>query len=858
MSRRIRTWPRLLLIDKAGLWLGHAVGLSACLHFASATASELPARAHFDKEIEPLLQEYCFDCHGDGAKKGGVAFDELESDAALLKPDFWVKVLRNVRAGLMPPPRKPRPSADEVAKLEQWIKSDALQIDPAAPDPGKVTLRRLNRVEYRNTIRDLMGYDFKVEDELPPDDTGYGFDNIGDVLSLSPLLLEKYMQAAELITAAAVPKVDLTIAEKHLPGGGFKPAQGTNTGERISFYSEATVTNSFHAPHRGTYRISVELDVAGQFDFDPGRCRVVFNADEHSLLDQEFGWQNSKRSHFESEVVWDAGEHALSLDVRPLVDADRKKNSLDLKLAGVTIRGPIEKEFWVRPKGFELFFTRDVPPGAAERRQYAREVLARFVRKAYRRPVDDLTIARLGQLAEATSSRPGQRLEDGIAQAMVPVLASPRFLFRVEETERSEARGTHPFLDEYALASRLSYFLWSTMPDAELLGLAEKHELRRDLSAQVKRMLADRRSEALIQNFVGQWLQTRDVEGIDINERAVLTRDRGGEREFQTRRRRIQELLDVAEDKRTEEQKAELKALFEQGRRRFGRLQVELDRDLRRALREETEMAFAYVLRQDRSALELIDARYTFLNERLATHYGLTNLNVKGAEMRRVPLPEDSPRGGVLTDGSVLIVTSNPTRTSPVKRGLFILDNILGLPTPPPPPDIPNLEDSDKAKDGHEPTLREVLAIHREKPLCASCHNRMDPLGLALENFNALGMWRDRERNQPIDAAGQLITGETFQDIRDVKRALVTGHRLDFYRCLTEKLLTYALGRGVEPADIGTVDGIVEQLEKNDGRFSSLLMGVIESAPFQRRRNSMPVAAVTSPVQQVAQRISNP
>jgi hypothetical protein len=296
-------------------------------------------------------------------------------------------------------------------------------------------------------------------------------------------------------------------------------------------------------------------------------------------------------------------------------------------------------------------------------------------------------------------------------------------------------------------------------------------------------------------------------------------------------------LRDLPEEKLTPEQKKELEELRENFRRRFARPTVELDGPLRKAMKQETEMLFAHVLREDRSVLELVDSDYTFLNERLAKHYALTNLNVNGNEMRLVNLPENSPRGGLLTHGSVLVVTSNPTRTSPVKRGLFVLDNVLGLPPPPPPADIPLLEESEKEFKGKDPTLRQVLEIHREKPLCASCHNRMDPLGLALENFNALGMWREKERGQPIDAAGKLMTGESFQDIREVRRVLATKHRQDFYRCLTEKLLTYALGRGLEYYDVETVDQIVARLESENGRFSALLMGVVESAPFQMRRN---------------------
>lgn len=349
-------------------------------------------------------------------------------------------------------------------------------------------------------------------------------------------------------------------------------------------------------------------------------------------------------------------------------------------------------------------------------------------------------------------------------------------------------------------------------------------------------MTADRRAHALIDNFVGQWLQVRDLEGININERVVLARDHGEEKQLENRFHRFQELQAIAKDKRTPEQQEELQKMIDERRKRNrNRQNIELDESLRRAMREETEMSFGYVMRENRSVLELVKSDYTFLNEKLANHYGITN--VTGNEMRKIDLPADSPRGGVLTDGSVLIVTSNPTRTSPVKRGLFILDNILGIPPPPPPANIPPLEDSEKAFSDHRPTLRETLEIHRSKPLCSSCHNRMDPLGLALENFNALGMWRENERGVPVDAAGKLITGEPFQDIRGVKETLVTHHRLEFYRCLTEKLLTYALGRGLEDYDVETVDRIVEALDRDQGKFSTLLAGVINSAPFQKTRN---------------------
>ena len=651
----------------------------------------------FAKEIQPLLQQYCYDCHGDGASKGNVAFDTFKSQEELLaKRNLWEAVLKNTRAGLMPPEKKPRPSAAEQLRLETWIKRDVFHLDPLNPDPGRVTLRRLNRIEFHNTIRDLMGFDFKVDDELPPDDTGYGFDNIGDVLSVSPMLLEKYMQAAEKIVAAAVPRVPRVLAERVLIGPG---ARGRAT-DKLTFYEPAKLSRAFTAEHPGSYRLGLELEILGQFNFDPGRCRLSLKVEDREIWQNEFGWENGKKFNFDFDEKWQAGEQHLTLALEPLTPIAQKTNSLDLRVLALRVQGPLESQYYVRPRNFDLFFSRDVPRPAGERRAYAREILRRFATKAFRRPIDERTLDRLVKIAVNTYREPGKVFEDGVAQAMVPVLASPRFLFRVEEAEpdksrrRDAASSGKPFVDEYSLASRLSYFLWSTMPDDELFRLASRGELRHNLEAQVKRLLADPRSSELTENFVGQWLQVRDVVGIDINARAVLARDSGQERGMNTNRLRFQELRDIPEEKLTPEQKAEIEELRAGFKRRFGnKPQVELDRDLRRALKLETEMCFAHVVHGDRSVLELIESDYTFLNEKLAKHYGITN--VTGTEMRRVSLPADSPRGGVLTHGSALIVTSNPTRTSPVKRGLFILDNILGIPTPPPPPDIPNLEDSE-------------------------------------------------------------------------------------------------------------------------------------------------------------------
>lgn len=820
----------------------------ACFVLASAPAVELPAAAHFREKIQPILSQYCYDCHADGANKGGVAFDEFKSDDAILaKHDLWFNVLKNLRTGVMPPAKKPRPTSAERKQLEDWIKFEAFGIDPNHPDPGRVTIRRLNRFEYRNTIRDLMGVDFDAQTELPPDDTGYGFDNIGDVLTLSPMLLEKYMDAANEIVAKAVPTASRAIEKKAIPGRAFRrnnienPVGDAGGALYLSYYQPAVVSNSFQAAHNGHYQLTLDLTanenyVEGQFDYN--KCRLIFKVDGQELLRQEYIREGGKAFHYEFTRDWQAGEHVLVFELEPLTLDEKQIRSLSIRINSVTVRGPAEKKYWVPPKNYARFFTKDAPQTPAGRRAYARELLGAFATKAFRRPVDEDTADRLALLAEKISREPNKTFEAGVAQAMVAVLVSPQFLFREENIETNRPPDSQPFIDEYALASRLSYFLWSTMPDDELFRLARDGKLRKNLAGQVKRMLADPRSDALMENFPGQWLQARDAETVPIDARAILAREEKPNPEADLLRKRFKEFANRPEESLTPEEKAEFAKVRTAFFKSFKRPRVELTGDLRYAMRREAEMYFGNIVHEDRNVIELIDSDYAFLNEKLARHYGLTNLNVTGTELRRVTLPPGSPRGGVLTMGSVLAVTSNPTRTSPVKRGLFILQNILGNPTPPPPPNIPPLEDAKKESGDYPPTSREALEIHRNQPLCNSCHGRMDPLGLALENFNALGMWREKEFEQPIDVTGKLITGESFKDIRELKHILVADHRLDFYRTLTEKMLTYALGRGLEYYDVETVDQIVNRLEKENGRFSALLMGVVESAPFQKRRDS--------------------
>lgn len=804
--------------------------------------------AHFRKTVEPVLAEYCIHCHNSNLKKGEVAFDAEDVKSMLADQGLWLKVFKMLRAEMMPPRGKSHPSAPQIEQVVNWIKYTAFAIDPHNPDPGRVTLRRLNRTEYRNTIRDLMGVDFNADAEFPSDDTGHGFDTIGDVLTISPLLLEKYIAAAKSIVAQAVPTHPWAPAEKRILGQQFTASNvpKQNSGPRtrgdtslsLSYYKAATATYPFTAEHAGHYQLILdvtasEIFVEGQFDYN--KCRMIFKCGDRVLLTRDFSRQGRKAFHFEFEQDWKPGKQELTIEIQPLTPKEQQVRTLTLRLDSLTIRGPMDKEHGVRPANYAHFFPGTVPENAQERRAYVHKLLEAFAGRAYRRPVDRETVDRLVQLAESAAAKPGRTFEQSVAQAMTVILASPRFLFREEET-LPNSTDRYPLLDEFSLASRLSYFLWSSMPDEELFHLAAQGKLRQNLSTQVGRMMADKRSNEFIRNFAGQWLQSRSIESVNVNAFAVLSKEQPRDPKAEQARLRFRELIRKPPEMLTEGEKKELQQLrttFFRGFRRFR--QFQLTGDLRRAMRQETEMSFEYIVRNDRSLLELLDANYTFLNERLAGWYGIEG--VKGAEMRKVSLPAHSPRGGVLSQATYLIITSNPDRTSPVKRGLYILDNLLGTPPPPPPPDIAPLEQAAEGVKGKPPTLREMLAVHRSKALCSACHNRMDPLGLAFENFNALGRWRDKELNQPIEAGGQLLTGESFKNVQELKRILTTTRRLDFYRCATEKMLIYALGRGLETCDMHTVDELTAKLEAAQGHPGVLLRGILESPAFQRRRS---------------------
>ena len=759
------------------------------------------ALKQYHETVEPILEQRCYACHGDGESRAGVAFDKLKTaDQILHNPDLWLKVLKNTRSHLMPPAKHDPPTPGQQLALESWIKTAGFGLNPNQPDPGRVTVRRLNRTEYRNTIRDLIGVEVNVDDTLAADDIGYGFDNIADVLTLSPMRMEKFLEAAQAIVRKGVPTASRAIGDDFVAGKDFLTADGAKNGDPISFYDDRAVSHTYTMPAAGDYRVVLTTMVDGNAAKDPGLCTVTGLADGKEFYRQEHHWADCEFFHSEKVVHLGPGQHQFTFHLQPkLAPEEQVTPKMDYKLLTVEVQGPLDPKDWQPPPTYARFYPRpEAPTDPAARRAYAREVIARFASKAYRRPVSTATLDRLVNIAEGIYSIPGTTFEVGVSRAIVAILASPRFLFRIEEGESAAPGQQVASLDEYALASRLSYFLWSSLPDDELFQLAARGELRRNLAAQVKRMLADPKSAAFVENFTGQWLRSREVVNTPLNRPVIFARE------------------DIVLPNNAP---------------------TDVSAASRLAMKQEAEAYFGYVAHENRSVLELLDSNYTFVNQQLAGYYAMPAGTATGPELRKVILPPDDPRGGgVLTMGSVLAVTSNPTRTSPVKRGKWILENILGAPPAPPPPAVPSLEETEKKLVDHVPTQRETLALHRQDPVCASCHDRMDPLGLALENFNALGLYRTRELGQPVDATGQLFTGESFKTVRELKHILAAEHPDEFYRTLTEKLLIYALGRGVEYYDVPAVDQIVARLDRTDGRFEELLLGLVESAPFQQRR----------------------
>ncbi len=754
------------------------------------------SESYFEETITPILEDSCYDCHDYESKKGGFSIDDyftLEEVSA--NKEQWFKAFKNLQAQVMPPPEKEPPTSADRQILLDWIKKDVFKIDPSNPDPGSVSHRRLNRIEYENTLFELTGIRIDAAELLPADDTGYGFDNIADALSISPLLLEKYIKIAHDVIDRSIPSEPYQLPQSRLEQKAFRHPDGREAKNQLRFRERHEIQSEFRVDLKGEYRLKADFNATRFFNFDYGKAQLRIFVNDDLKHSEEVIHSSESRRVFEFNANLNPSvPYRIRMELEPKYDRNAIESSMAIELNSVLIEGPLGDSYRALKPEYARFFPEGPASGSKiEQSGYAHRILKDFASRAYRRPPSDSTVDRLVSFAFESMERDNLSFEQGIAKSLTAILSSPRFLYRVEDHLPIEPGQAYAQIDEFALASRLSYFFWSNMPDKTLLDLASKGELRQNLDTQVIRMLEDKKADAFAENFVGQWLQSRDIPLIGLNERAILAGD---------------------------------------GRPNY---RYRLDGSVRRAMRTETEMTFEHILDGNRSLLELIDSNYTFLNRDLAEHYGIEGVTHRA--LRKVELPPDSYRGGILTQATILGVTSNPTRTSPVKRGLFILENILGTPAPPAPPDVPELEEAEKQfADGHTPNMRDLMAVHREEALCRSCHERMDPLGLALENFNAMGMWRDDEAGTEIDPSGVLVTGERFNDIRDLKRILANERRLDYYRVVSEKMLTYAIGRGLDYYDTHTIDSLVAELDSEGGKILTLVNGIVNAPAFQKTR----------------------
>ena len=949
---------------------------------ASAIAAE---PISFERDVTPLLRKYCYDCHGDGMNKGNIALDDFKSLSDVLAArKTWESILRVTTRHEMPADDAAFfPTDAERETIAQFIERELFKLDPANPDPGRVTLRRMNRAEYGNAIRDLVGVDFNATADFPPDDSGYGFDNIGDVLSLPPVLMEKYLNAAEKILDQAIVTDPIQSRVQRFPASlakiGFNAVGDRGDGwVHLISLEEDDVAIELPIVAAGDYLVRFQAyatkaggalvgqgsDKPIEFTEDPGPTRIAFALNDAFVRDFVVTTDEKNPGVYETRVGVPAGrqtfravmrrkrggEHELKMlngrlgtqqpgivfvkwmEIEgPLPAATRRVTPERAEVAGpgkflpdgarvleqaaevampielareteVILRAqayayqagdqPVRMEFRVDGKSLHAFdvlapgnmqpiprqrvfslmllvpqpeiyeFRTKLPagkqrfaaafvnpfsdpentnPNLRERRlviqnlevadlsspvltpplpvpleevfaaasprprsvassaseggqgpAQAREIIATFAHRAWRRPIEPAEIDRLMQLY-SLARQDGESFAAGVKLALKATLVSPHFLFVGASLAdaRKAAQASPPasspsqagafalLLPDFALAERLAFFLWSSVPDDELLALAARGELRTQLEPQVRRMLASPKAQALVDNFAGQWLQTRSLESMQPD-----------------------------------------KTLF-----------PDFDSQLRQAMQRETELFFAHVLREDRSVLDFLRGDYTFVNARLAKFYGLSG--VSNDEFQKVSLA-GQPRRGVLTHASVLTLTSNPTRTSPVKRGKWVLENLLGTPPPPPPPEVPELEDKSRQLTG---TLRQQMEQHRANPNCASCHTRMDAIGFGFENFNAIGAWREKDGTETIDASAEFAGGDKFSGAAELSELLVRKRADDFRRCLAEKMLTYALGRGVEYYDRPAINTIVERLRAGEDKFSALMIAVAESFHFQHRRS---------------------
>lgn len=749
----------------------------------AAVQAGQPDEQGFEKLVLPVLASTCSGCHNDRNASGGLNLASF-TDAATLasRRDEWDVIVRRLEAGEMPPDGMPKDAA-QISAMLSFLKKEFARADSSLkPDPGRVVARRLNRVEYQNTIRDLLGVSFRADREFPRDDEGEGFDNMADLLSISPVLAEKYMAVAATIAAKAMGTEVLPKPTEFGYMANQDPKLKKHAEILIYYGQEAwlldpgTLEFKHHVDYDGEYKIHIDLGGARGKEGKP--VTLVFSMDGKPIETRPLetttpkigGFGMYPYSGFDTKLVLPQGDHVFRLaftndsQIGQFSDEDAYNPRKNMYPYGVKFFGPFPAK--LESASRKKILICDPKTGLA----CSQRIVKTLAHRAFRRPVTNAEVASLMRFVKMAETP-----EQGIQNAIRAILVSPHFLFRIE---RDQVSNIHKISD-VELASRLSYFLWSSMPDDELLGLAEAGKLRAPgvLEAQVKRLLADARSSALAENFAGQWLQLRNLNSI-----------------------------------RPDAEKF-----------------PEWGAELREAMKTETRLFFEYVLREDRPVADFLNARYTFLNERLARHYGIPD--VKGPDFRRVELTTDQ-RGGIITHGSVLAVSSYPTRTSVVLRGKYILENLFNSPPPPPPPNVPVLDESSV---GTSASLRKQLEAHRANPTCAACHNKLDPMGFALENYDAIGRWRTMDGKFPIDASGTIPRGKSFTSPAEFRVGLV-AKTPEFAQALTEKLMTYALGRRVERFDKPTIAAMQSRLATSEYRFQSLILEIVNSLPFQARR----------------------
>jgi hypothetical protein len=769
-----------------------------------------PSDEELAARYEGVVRSYCLECHDDAGREAGLTLESVDLDNIAAHPELFETVARKLRGRQMPPVGGPRPDTETYDGFAGYLERRLDDVALAAPEPGKASIHRLNRTEYGNAVRELLALDIDASEFLPADDEGYGFDNIADVLRVSPSLLEQYLAASAKIAALAVgdPETPPVTAV-------FRPAPDLAQGVHVEGLPLGT---------RGGFKIQHNFPLNAEYEFDVFLVRNIVGYmtglewaheleiavdGQRVFLAQVGGEEDNARSdenmsaaaneideRLRTRTFVTAGPHEVTVAFLERSAAETHEplelhtRNLDLQdmnglpiVDYVNLRGPFNATGPGDTPSRERIFTCR-PADDETARVCATEILSGLARRAYRRQPTEQDIATLLSFYDTGSERAG--FEAGIQSALRVVLTSPKFLFREEPDPAGVAPGSLYALDDSALASRLAFLLWSAPPDDELLDLAVQGKLsdERVFEQQVERMLADPRSSALVENFAGQWLFLRNLRSVTPD---------------------VEEFPNF-------------------------------DDNLRQAMRRETELLFTNVMREDRPVSELLTADYTYVNGRLAEHYGIPQ--IYGSQFRKVPVPDEARRG-LLGHASILTVTSYPNRTSPVLRGKWVLENVLGTPPPPPLPNVPALPDNENGQVAR--TLRERLAEHRANPVCATCHDVMDPIGLGLENFDAVGKWRTREPGGAIDAHGQLADGTPITGAAELREAL-TANPEHFARVFTEKLLIYALGRGLEAYDMPTVRKIVREAEGDEYRFSALVKGVVNSVPFRMRRAQSPDA----------------